>query len=90
MDVNIPQTAASGEIGQLRFLDKDTVLVPFLAALKKYLRKGTQRRNGLCNKQLEGVAHPWEDAVTMKSALAAAELWGVGHIASVVRMQRGA
>jgi hypothetical protein len=58
MDVNIPQTAASGEIGQLRFLDKDTVLVPFLAALKKYLRKGTQRRNGLCNKQLEGVAHP--------------------------------
>lgn len=86
VDVNIPQTAASGEAGQLRFLDKDTVLVPFLAAVKKYLTKGTERRKGLYNKQFEGGVHG-KDAVAVRAALAVAELC-VGHIALIVRIQR--
>ena len=72
VDVNIPQTAASGEIGPLRFLDKDAVLVPLLTAMEKYLRKGTKRRNSLYNKQFEVQLVTREGAVAL-SALATAE-----------------
>lgn len=58
-----------------RFLDKDAVLlVPFLAAVEKYLMKITKRRNSLYNKQFEGVVYHGEDAVAVRAALATAEL----------------
>lgn len=62
-------------------------LVPFLAAVEKYLTKGTERRKGLYNKQFEGGAHHSKDAVAVRAALAVAELC-VGHIALTVWMQR--
>lgn len=74
MNVNIPQTATSGEVGRLRFLDKDAVLIPLLAALKKYLTKGTKTRKGLYSRQFEGGVHHGKDAVAVRAALAAAEL----------------